>query len=78
MLCREYERATRGHQRITWSKGLRKLLAVDERTDEEIAAEEVGGDLVVLIDHDAWRTVTESRACPPACSTSPKPAGPLR
>ena len=28
-LWRTYERATKGHQAITWSKGLRKLLAVE-------------------------------------------------
>ena len=60
-LWRTYERATKGHQAITWSKGLRKLLAVETRTDEEIAAEEVGGVPVLLIDAAAWRQVT---ACP--------------
>lgn len=39
-LWHEYERATSGHQAITWSTGLRNLLAAPERTDEEIAAEE--------------------------------------
>jgi hypothetical protein len=57
-LWHEYERASRGHQAITWSKGLRKLLAAPARTDEELAAEEVGGDIVTLIEASAWRAIT--------------------
>ena len=55
-LWRVYERATRGHQAITWSKGLRALLAAPERTDEELAAEEVGGEIIVRIPPDIWRS----------------------
>jgi hypothetical protein len=57
-LWHEYERATKGHQAITWSKGLRGLLAAPERTDEEIAAEEVGGEVLVIIDAAMWRKIT--------------------
>jgi hypothetical protein len=59
-LWHEYEKATKRHQAITWSKGLRKLLldAEPERSDEEIAAEEVGGDAVVEISARAWWIVT--------------------
>ncbi len=59
-LWHEYEKATKGHQAITWSKGLRRLLlgADPERSDEEIAAEEIGGDLVVEVSSQAWRQVT--------------------
>jgi hypothetical protein len=63
-LWHEYERATKGHQCITWSKGLRSLLAAPERTDEQIAAEEVGGDVVALIPCDEWRKVTEIPGLP--------------
>jgi len=52
-----YERATKGHQAISWSKGLRVLLAAPERSDEEIAAQEVGGDVVLMIPKDTWREV---------------------
>ena len=48
-LWHEYECATRGHQCITWNKGLRQMLAAPDRTDDEIAAEEVGGEVLVLI-----------------------------
>jgi hypothetical protein len=63
-LWHEYERATKGRQAITWSKGLRKLLAAPERTDEEIAAEEVGGDVLVLIDAATWREITRIPGLP--------------
>ena len=56
-LWRTYERATKGHQAITWSKGLRALLGAIEKTDEELAAEEVGGDAIVRIPADIWRSV---------------------
>lgn len=57
-LWRAYEKATKGHQAITWSKGLRALLAVEEKTDEELAAEEVGGEVILMIPADIWRGVT--------------------
>jgi len=56
---REYERATKGRQAITWSKGLRKILAVTERTDEEIAAEEIGGEDLAVIHGDDWRNIVQ-------------------
>jgi hypothetical protein len=67
-LWREYERATYRHQRITWSKGLRALLLPDEdeQTDEEIAAEDVGGEVVAVIEADAWRSVVSVPGLPAA------------
>jgi hypothetical protein len=56
-LWRAYERATKGHQAITWSKGLRAMLAVEEKTDEDLAAEEVGGEVIVMIPAKTWREV---------------------
>jgi hypothetical protein len=57
IVWREYERATKGRQAITWSKGLRQLLAVADRTDEEIAAEEIGGEDLAVIHSDDWRRI---------------------
>jgi hypothetical protein len=57
-LWNEYERITKGRQCITWSKGLHQLLAADDRTDEEIAAEEVGGTTVADIRPGAWAEIT--------------------
>jgi hypothetical protein len=55
MLWREYERATKGHQRISWSNGARaELLPGPEESDEEIASEEVGGDLLGTVGRNDW------------------------
>jgi hypothetical protein len=57
-LWHELERASKGHQQYAVSKGLRELLLVGpERTDEEIAAEEVGDRDLVQISRDGWRQV---------------------
>lgn len=57
----EYEQGTFKRQAITWSKGLRKQLLppdeVKEKTDEEIAAEEIGGDKLVLLPADSLRAM---------------------
>ncbi|MFD0449446.1 protein rep [Streptomyces indonesiensis] len=57
-LWREYEYAAHGIRAIYWSNGLRALLAelveLDDRTDDEIAAEEVGGTGVALIPAETW------------------------
>lgn len=59
----EYEAATKGKRSITYSKGIREMLPRDERTDEEIAAEEVGDkddtlfwilDWAPIAEHPAW------------------------
>jgi hypothetical protein len=62
----EYEAATKGHQCITWSKGLRQLLAAPEKSDEEIAAEEIGGDIVTMIPAETWRAVCAVPGLPAA------------
>jgi hypothetical protein len=56
-LWHEYEAATKGHQAITWSKGLKERLAVIEQTDEEIAAEEVGGEDIAVIPPRVWERI---------------------
>jgi hypothetical protein len=62
-LFREYQRVTKGRQCITWSAGLRKrlLAEVPERTNEEIAAEEIGGDKVLGFGAESWRQVVRVR-----------------
>jgi hypothetical protein len=56
----EYESATKGHQAITWSKGLRAILgATDEKSDEDIAAEEIGGADLALIPNDLWSAIVK-------------------
>ena len=60
----EFEEVSRGRKQPTWSEGLREMagLAVEERSDEEIAADEQGGDEdVILLDSDAWRQVRSAQ-----------------
>lgn len=57
-LWHEYERATFGKQQLVSSKKLDELLGVkvDDATDDEIAAEELGtrDDALVVIDAEGW------------------------
>jgi hypothetical protein len=75
-LWHEYERATKGRQCITWSKGLRRILEVDdEQTDEEIAAEEIGGEDIALIPGKIWRSITWIPGMPAAILDACEKAG---
>lgn len=66
-LWREYEQVTHGRQCITWSKGLREILGADpERSNEELAAEEVGGDDVAFIPGQTWKAITRMPGLPAA------------
>jgi hypothetical protein len=59
----EYETATRGRRAITWSRGLRSLLDVGpEASDEEVAAEEVGGEVVATIPAETWARIVRTPA----------------
>jgi hypothetical protein len=59
-LWHEYEQATHGRRCMTWTRGLRDRLnalvdvELDERSDEEIAAEEVGGEPLVSVAAESW------------------------
>lgn len=57
----EYEKATAGKSALRWSRGLRALLLpdVDEQTDEEIAAEDVGGDEIAALLPQTWYRLVE-------------------
>ena len=54
----EFERGSKGRRQISWSKDLRALLGLDvvEKSDEDIAAEELGSrdDSVVCITPEGW------------------------
>ena len=41
-LWHEYEEATRGRRALVWSRGLKDLAGINDRSDEEITEEEVG------------------------------------
>jgi Replication protein len=57
----EWEAASKGRKAITWSKGARDRLVLGvEKTDEELAQEtDRGGEIVALIDPDAWREIVK-------------------
>lgn len=66
VLWREYEQASHRKRMHTWSRGMRDLLGLnDERTDEEIAADEDGLPEVVTvgwINRQDWHRVRASDA----------------
>jgi hypothetical protein len=61
-LWHEYENSTVGKSAIRWSRGLRGLLLPDsaELTDEEIAAEDVGGEDVCAILPRTWYAICDT------------------
>lgn len=58
-LWHEYERATKGHQAISWSDKLRERLdlAAEELSNEDVAAAEVGGEDIAIITNPQWKRV---------------------
>jgi hypothetical protein len=56
-LWHTWERAMKGARQLTWSRGLKGRLAVEERSDEEVACAEVGGVVVARLPASAWRVV---------------------
>ena len=54
----EYEAAIKGRRQLTWSQGLRQEAKLEtERTDEEIAADDLDGEDVAVIPRESWRAV---------------------
>lgn len=61
----EYAKHFKGKRQLFWSPKLRKALALqeEEKTDEEIAAEEVPErEFVTMLDHEQWRLVLSRNA----------------
>jgi len=64
----EFQRASKGRRQLTWSKGLREQLGLRaEKSDEEVAGEELGTkeDDLVLITAAGWRVVIACRLMVP-------------
>lgn len=62
-LWQEWERVTFGRRCMTWGVGTRALLGLGaDKTDEEVAAEELDGEDVLLIDFAMWHHITK-RPC---------------
>jgi hypothetical protein len=60
-LWAEYVRETKGVRLMTWSRGTKRLLGLEEKTDEQITAEEAERDahryLIASFDGDAWDAI---------------------
>nr|pir hypothetical protein - Streptomyces lavendulae plasmid pSLG33 [Streptomyces lavendulae] len=58
-IWQEYEKGTFRRRAITWSRGLRAELLGDEEelTDEELAAEEIGGETWALLPAESLRAI---------------------
>ena len=68
-LFQEYSRAFKGRRQLVWSNGLKKLAKINEKSDEDIAAEEVRKFEESLCDHlvhsftpTEWKEVRHNRA----------------
>lgn len=58
-----WEKASKGKRQLTWSPWLRGYLALaEEQTDEEIAAEELGGDIVLSLRAEQYDAVLTAGA----------------
>ncbi len=60
-LWREYSQVTRGLSAVRWSRGLRQVIlgpaTEPERTDEELADENVGGKVLAVIQFPIWSRI---------------------
>jgi len=62
-IWREWVEESAGKLALTWSRGFRDLAELEaEKSDEEIAAEEMGGADVLLIPHRGWHLVRDRKA----------------
>ena len=65
-LWAEWEQASRGRRQVAYSRGLRAMYGLGaEATDEDLAAEDVGGSPVVHLPGDVWRRDPGLPAPPP-------------
>jgi len=56
----EWEKASHGRRQIAWSTGLREWAGMDaEQSDEQVAAEEAGGDDMLFIEPASWRELRQ-------------------
>lgn len=59
----EWEKASHGRRQLTWSSGLRRLagLAEEQRTDQEIAEDEIGEDDLFVMPAETWEQVRDEQ-----------------
>lgn len=54
----EWEKGSKGRRALTWSKGLREWAELAaEKSDEEVAAEDLMGEDLILLQAETWRAV---------------------
>ena len=58
-LWREYEKATKHKAAISWSRGLKALLSVEDTTDEQLAAADVDGEDVAELPEASWKLIVQ-------------------
>src|SRR5690606_4655308 len=51
----EWEHGSKGMRQLTWSRGLKERVGVDEADDEEIAEEDEGGATIAHIAPSSWK-----------------------
>ena len=56
---REWEQASKGRRQLTWSKGIRGLAGLidQDRSDEEIAEDDLGTDDLLILDRETWQAI---------------------
>lgn len=55
-LWHEWEQGSYNRRQLTWSQGFRaQLVVAQELTDAQIAEQDQGGDVLLVLDLDAWR-----------------------
>ena len=63
MCIRDREKVSQGRRALLWSRNLRKWANIGvEKTDEEIAEEEAGDEVLALFDADGWNALREAGA----------------
>ena len=61
-LFREWLQASHKKRSISWSQGLRECFDLGpERSDEDLAAEDAGGEIIAEVDRDLWRILSNRR-----------------
>lgn len=60
----EWEAGSKGRRQVAWTPGLRDELLpdVEEKTDEELAEEDHGGEEIGRIEPATWKAITRARA----------------
>lgn len=61
-LWHEYERAIHGRAALTWSRGLKARLLIEEVSDEEIVETPESGEVVAVIGTSLWGLILKARA----------------